>query len=317
MWTSRLPQTRQEIASLDDERAQAQTILNQPQNRDVADQSAFLNNLFARKALSWTRVFAQMEKMMPANIHVVSMKPEFNRENQLVLHVVVATPSREKAVELVKRMEESPHFRSPQVVAENALGEGPAGPGGGNIQFEIAAVYVPFADDSDATPDEAPAKKAGNKSAANTMGVGPSHRRRALMASIREVRKMLMPVLIGLVVIDLACVGYLLSPLGRSREARQRDLEGLKVQLAAKRKEVLPARGMDGKLKQASTDIGDFLQGTLPGAILRGFRRVGQAGGGQRSADCRGKVRRQGRSGGRPAQARILNCRCQAVTCRK
>ena len=84
------------------------------------------------------------------------------------------------------------------------------------------------------------------------------------MASIREVRKMLLPVLIGLVVIDLACVGYLLSPLGRSREARQRDLEGLKVQLAAKRQEVLPARGMDGKLKHASTDIADFYTERFP-----------------------------------------------------
>ncbi len=103
---------------------QAQSILNQPQNREVADQSAFLNNLFARKALSWTRVFTEMEKMMPPNIHVVSMKPEFNRDNQLVLHVVVVTSSREKAVELVRRMEKSPHFRSAQVEAENAVGEG-------------------------------------------------------------------------------------------------------------------------------------------------------------------------------------------------
>ena len=140
---------KQEIASLDAEKAQAQSILNQPQNRDVADQSQFLNNLFARKALSWTRVFTEMEKLMPPNIHVVSMKPEFNRENQLVLRVVVATASRDKAVELVKRMEKSAHFRTPQVEAENALGEGAAGPAGGNIQFEIAAVYVPFADETD------------------------------------------------------------------------------------------------------------------------------------------------------------------------
>ena len=142
---------KQEIASLDAEKVQAQAILNQPQNRDVADQSQFLNQLFARKALSWTRVFAEMEKLMPPNIHVVSMKPEFNKENQLVLRVVVATPARDKAVELVKRMEKSPHFRTPQVEAENVLGEG--GAAGGNIQFEIAAVYVPFADDSDSEPD--------------------------------------------------------------------------------------------------------------------------------------------------------------------
>jgi len=84
------------------------------------------------------------------------------------------------------------------------------------------------------------------------------------MASIREVRKTLLPVVIGLAVLDVACVGYLLSPMGRSREARQRDLNALQTQLAAKRQEVLPSRGMDGKLKQASTDIGDFYKERFP-----------------------------------------------------
>lgn len=170
----RIAAARHEMASLDAEKAQAQAILNQPQNRQVADQSEFLNNLFARKALSWTKVFAEMEKLMPAAIHVVSMKPEFNRENQLVLHVMVATSSRDKAVELVQHMETSPHFRSPQVVAENAIGEGGAGPVGGNIQFDIAAVYLPFADDSDATDEEKPAKtkQTGSKTDASPVAAG-------------------------------------------------------------------------------------------------------------------------------------------------
>ena len=168
----KIAQARQEIASLDAEKVQAQAILNQPQNRDVADQSQFLNNLFARKALSWTKVFTEMERLMPPNIHVVSMKPEFNRDNQLVLHVVVATSSRDKAVELVKRMEKSPHFHNPQVEAENTLSEGAGGPAGGNIQFDIAAVYVPFAEDSDAAADEKPEKKTGAKGAAKTASVG-------------------------------------------------------------------------------------------------------------------------------------------------
>jgi len=163
---------KQEITSLDAEKAQAQAILNRPQNRDVADQSQFLNDLFARKALSWTRVFTEMEKLMPPNIHVVSMKPEFNRENQLVLHVVVATPARDKAVELVKRMEKSPHFRSPQVEAENTTGnEGNMGAPGGNIQFEIAAVYVPFAEDTDTeSGSERQEKTKAPPKAANTAG---------------------------------------------------------------------------------------------------------------------------------------------------
>jgi len=84
------------------------------------------------------------------------------------------------------------------------------------------------------------------------------------MASIREVRKALVPVLIGLVVIALACVAYLLSPAGRSRAARQRDLDALQAQLAAKRQDVLPTRGMDGKLKQASSDITGFYKDRFP-----------------------------------------------------
>jgi type IV pilus assembly protein PilO len=84
------------------------------------------------------------------------------------------------------------------------------------------------------------------------------------MASIREARKTLVPILIGLVVLDLACVAYLLSPAGRSRVARQRDLDGLQTQLAEKGREVLPARGIDGKLKQASSDIAGFYKDRFP-----------------------------------------------------
>jgi len=84
------------------------------------------------------------------------------------------------------------------------------------------------------------------------------------MASIRETRKKLMPVVVALVVLDLACVGYLLSPAGRSRQARQRDYYQLRNQLAAKQQEVLPTRGMDQKLQQASKDIDSFYDHRLP-----------------------------------------------------
>ena len=71
--------------------AQARAILNKPANRVIADQSDFLNQLFARKSLSWTHIFTEMEKIVPAGLHVVSIKPEYTKTNDLVLHVIVAT----------------------------------------------------------------------------------------------------------------------------------------------------------------------------------------------------------------------------------
>ena len=119
---AKIARRRQEINELNNEKAQAQAILNKPANRGIADQSEFLNELFARKSLSWTRIFSEMETIMPADLHVVSMKPEYTKNNELVVHMVVATDSRDRAVELVKRMEKSNHFRQPQIVAENVVG---------------------------------------------------------------------------------------------------------------------------------------------------------------------------------------------------
>ena len=84
------------------------------------------------------------------------------------------------------------------------------------------------------------------------------------MASIRETRKKLMPALIALAVVDLVCIGYLVSPAGRSRQARQREYQQLHQRLVAKQQEVLPTRGMDGKLKQADHDIDNFYASRFP-----------------------------------------------------
>ena len=84
------------------------------------------------------------------------------------------------------------------------------------------------------------------------------------MASIRETRTKLMPVVITLAVLDLVCVGYLLSPAGRSRQARQREYYSMHDHLVAKQQEVAPTRGMDQKLKQASQDITTFYKDRFP-----------------------------------------------------
>jgi hypothetical protein len=99
------------------------------------------------------------------------------------------------------------------------------------------------------------------------------------MAEIRETRKKLMPVVIALVVLDLACIGYLLSPAGRSRQARQRQYTQIHEQLIAKEREVLPTRGMDGKLKQASSDIDGFYAGRFPSEYSAVAQELGKVAG--------------------------------------
>lgn len=136
---AKISQLRAEIAQKDRIRQQAEAFLNQPENRATRDQSQFLNGLIQRKTLSWTYVLEDLEKVMPARVHVVSIHPELDEDNQLSLKMVVAGDSRDKALELARRMEDSRHFAQTYIETEH-----PAPPGSGDsVQFDIVGVYVP------------------------------------------------------------------------------------------------------------------------------------------------------------------------------
>jgi hypothetical protein len=135
-----ISQIRASIAMRDQEKAQAEAFLNQPENRVIRDRSQFLNALIERKAFSWTQVFQDLERVMPARLHVVSIRPELTEDNRLQIKLTVAGESRDRALDLVKKMEESPRFRQPKVETENAgIGQTP----GDNVQFTISALYLP------------------------------------------------------------------------------------------------------------------------------------------------------------------------------
>lgn len=137
----RIELANRQIASLNQERQQAEVILQRPGNREVRDRSAFLNTLIARKAFSWAQVFADLETIMPPRLHVTSITPDLSPENNLEVHLRVVGANRDPAEELVRRMEASPHFRRPEILEETAQQQA----SGGGVEFEIVARYAPSA----------------------------------------------------------------------------------------------------------------------------------------------------------------------------
>jgi type IV pilus assembly protein PilN len=130
---------RAEIAQRDRKRQQAEEFLNRPENRATRDQSQFLNQLIERKTLSWTHVLEDLEKVMPARVHLISIHPALDEDNQLTLKMAVAGDSRERAIELARRMEDSGRFTQTYIVSES-----PASAGSGDtVQFSISGVYIP------------------------------------------------------------------------------------------------------------------------------------------------------------------------------
>lgn len=115
-------------------------VLNQPQNRDVRDKSRLINGLIRRKQFSWTLIFSDLERIMPSRLHVVSITPQLDAANRIEVRMLVAGASRDKAIELVQKMEQSKTFRYPLILTENYRPERTAEDA---VQLEISALYVP------------------------------------------------------------------------------------------------------------------------------------------------------------------------------
>jgi type IV pilus assembly protein PilN len=154
-----IEQRQQQIAARDLQKAKAEETLNLPANRGTRDRAEFLNDLFLRKAFSWTEVFEDLERVMPPRLHVVSIHPDKASDNQLKIKLVVAGESRDRALELVRKMEGSQRFRQTQIEQESTqAGQTP----GDNVQFDISALYVPdFADTDKADKDKPDMAKTG------------------------------------------------------------------------------------------------------------------------------------------------------------
>ena len=132
-------QKKATIAEREQKLAEAQAFLNLPQNRSTRDESQFLNDLIERKAFSWTRVLESLEKVMPPRVHLVTISPGLDEDNQLSLKMTVAGDSRERAIELAHRMEESRRFAQTAIVQESHA----ESTTGDTERIEMVAIYVP------------------------------------------------------------------------------------------------------------------------------------------------------------------------------
>src|SRR5579864_8365687 len=135
-----IAQKRAMIAQRDQLRTNAERILNLPENRSTRDQSQFLNDLIERKAFSWTRVLENLEKVMPPRVHLIAINPQLDEDNQLGLKMTVAGDSRDRAIELARRMEESHRFSQTNIVSERSEKQSNSSD---TEQFDIVAVYIP------------------------------------------------------------------------------------------------------------------------------------------------------------------------------
>ena len=117
-------------------------VLGKPENEDVFARSVFLNELIARRAVSWTRVFKDLATVMPNNMRLEGVRlPQVpagdpNGVNHVQLDMVLGTDRPETIIELLKRLQGSKLFGAAQM-----LGQQPPTQNDPLYKFRVTVAY--------------------------------------------------------------------------------------------------------------------------------------------------------------------------------
>jgi type IV pilus assembly protein PilN len=105
-----------QLRTIGTEQAKLNATLRRPENAEVLERSLFLNTLIERKAISWSKIFADLEKVLPYNVRLVSVRlPEVDSQNAVLLDMLVGAKEVQPVLELLRKLEASPQFGAPEV----------------------------------------------------------------------------------------------------------------------------------------------------------------------------------------------------------
>jgi type IV pilus assembly protein PilN len=145
---ARLASVEQKTQAIDSQQRGFQAQMHQPRNAAVLTQSQFLNQLFARKAFSWTAVMMDLENVLPSGVQVLNIDPVISRDGKVTIRLRVSG-QHDRAVDLIRNLEHSRRFLYPRLADETAesnqngkaIEQVSATPG---VNFDLLAEYNPL-----------------------------------------------------------------------------------------------------------------------------------------------------------------------------
>jgi hypothetical protein len=99
-----------QLAALTSEQSRLEAALLKPENGEVIERSVFLNLLLLRKGISWTRIFADLEKVVPHNVRIIQVRPRVTPNNDIYLEMVVGSQTSDPVIDMLMKLESSQQF---------------------------------------------------------------------------------------------------------------------------------------------------------------------------------------------------------------
>jgi Tfp pilus assembly protein PilN len=119
------------------ERQTLAAYFDSPNTKTVIDRAAFLNSLIDQRSFPWTKIFTDLEKVLPAGVRVVSIAPKMEH-GRVDVSLVVGADSDKSKIAFLESLQSSPAFSQVQVNSETQTGQSS---GQDQVDVDLQAVY--------------------------------------------------------------------------------------------------------------------------------------------------------------------------------
>jgi hypothetical protein len=105
-----IDQVQRQLAKTNAAQAQLDAKMRVPENASILYRSQLFNTLIRRKSVSWTRIFSDLQTILPYDVRIVSIRPQLNGRGELSLDMVVASQTPEPLIGFISKIELSSLF---------------------------------------------------------------------------------------------------------------------------------------------------------------------------------------------------------------
>jgi Tfp pilus assembly protein PilN len=90
-----------------------------PQTQEALKRSEFLNGLIEARTFPWTKMFANLEQILPPGVRVISISPKMDKEGLVTVVFSVGAVNDEQAIKFLNSIDTSPVFSDVHVTRED------------------------------------------------------------------------------------------------------------------------------------------------------------------------------------------------------
>jgi Tfp pilus assembly protein PilN len=101
------------------EQERLRVALKNPKILEVMNRAQFLNNLIEQRTFPWTKMFADLEQILPPGVRVVSISPQMDKTGRVKVMLVVSAVNDEQKMKFVRSMVSSPAFSNVRPTQES------------------------------------------------------------------------------------------------------------------------------------------------------------------------------------------------------